>query len=1355
MAHEDYCRVCHQSGEVLCCDGCTAVFHLHCLNPPLSSIPTTSWICPVCIKKRTPGVTDCLSEAEKNGVAHYQEPIGKDRAGRLYWYISRRLIIEPVDFTQREPELMGFHDGVVDKLWESEYGHELAENDPEVKDGNDEDDDDVDDSITNRNDNDINSSSKVSGSDNLSVSVKRSLKRKNKKYQCDPSISYANEPRVYYYSSIEQVMRIRESLSTDWEPWLCHRLDALLPKMRNEMAITQKLTENGLQQFCRSRPNHKSISVNDPVQSYNTMPVTNTVYVYSVLEVEQASCEKSTLLKHDNEICDYPKKKLAIAACSLPSMDAPVFPTLPNELPSVMEKCSEDFPTILLVTDQNNCVIRNHDGVVNCTTRDNSNDVATYPPTILEPHELSTLHMTVDSSPSNSSEGLLAYRLSDEGSWRSWTNLYTSGVWIGQESITDEKLEDGLNELKRTPSGTRNSNPQNTTGEVDGDEITSESVNVALTRAQHMEEKEKRRLLTNKFNFSELSSDLWQYIDPASLASTYKGILRFMDNKIELSKFPAFERIRFDCWPASPYQLLDLLRLTLCYMESKIPLAFLTPAWRTHRADWIKDVLDSKSPSELAFVLARLEASIRSVCFQRVWFSSLGHLNLERMTAAQREEDKRLRQFDRFSSTASGTANSANLPTTLIRTKTPHPIRHTVWKTRGEEYRRLGGDGWIWLSSTRSNASQMAQHALLIRPPVSSWRQSDVVELPCGITSRSTVHHPADCREYLQGQTAVKPPKASECRGHVLHPITGIPLYLNPKRTPYTIPPNVLRNLNAQISESCTDYQTNSSQTHDKKENVITSTSVAIKNEESINNVTTIEKKEGDQLDSTKGAESKKVEVKVEQKELLLGQVTSNKSNNNKNKLEEDANPVLNVSYCISNRIHFPPAVHQPQTTYSHTSSSRRLHFRLDSLLKHRYIAAENDKKAGLAASNAVNKLVKEIEELEKRHSEIMGRLTNLGNEAQQARTAKAQAVKAKQNALLAKPLPVEYARNPHMNQSSEHGNTAVGRQLIQQSVLTDQGVCYRVLAPRNVPNMQINQFAYNPARRTTNIPSRSSNSHPSRRPRARRGSDFSNSDSDSDSFPASARRMDTSNKESLPVRRSARRVRTVRHDPDFVVDFDEDDEDDDRNKADDSDGFDPSDETRGRHGGQKRSQVSVHLNARTSGRGIPQYDGVGDTSDEDIGYDDDDDDDYDNEYDELEEDEIVEEDYDDEVVEDYGDEIVEDEEIEEEEDEQEEEDEIEEDECFPVTSGKRIRLAPQVMEKMSKVSVHHSGQSPNPSTVCTTPKVVILKNNTTPNMQGNNNKARILSIPATGGQRIILPAKMNGPNSGRIQLLG
>lgn len=81
-------------------------------------------------------------------------------------------------------------------------------------------------------------------------------------------------------------------------------------------------------------------------------------------------------------------------------------------------------------------------------------------------------------------------------------------------------------------------------------------------------------------------------------------------------------------------------------------------------------------------------------------------MSLERYTAVQREDEKRTRVLERQSGLSSavnaGLANgNGSAPQNLVRTKTPTPIRHTVWKTRGEEYRRLGGSGWTWISATR------------------------------------------------------------------------------------------------------------------------------------------------------------------------------------------------------------------------------------------------------------------------------------------------------------------------------------------------------------------------------------------------------------------------------------------------------------------------------------------------------------------------------------------------------------------------------------------------------------------------------------------------------------------------------
>uniref|UniRef100_A0A8C3Y3C1 Chromodomain-helicase-DNA-binding protein 4 n=1 Tax=Catharus ustulatus TaxID=91951 RepID=A0A8C3Y3C1_CATUS len=46
--HMEFCRVCKDGGELLCCDACPSSYHIHCLNPPLPEIPNGEWLCPRC-----------------------------------------------------------------------------------------------------------------------------------------------------------------------------------------------------------------------------------------------------------------------------------------------------------------------------------------------------------------------------------------------------------------------------------------------------------------------------------------------------------------------------------------------------------------------------------------------------------------------------------------------------------------------------------------------------------------------------------------------------------------------------------------------------------------------------------------------------------------------------------------------------------------------------------------------------------------------------------------------------------------------------------------------------------------------------------------------------------------------------------------------------------------------------------------------------------------------------------------------------------------------------------------------------------------------------------------------------------
>lgn len=46
--HQEFCRVCKDGGELLCCDSCPSAYHTFCLSPPLHDIPDGDWRCPRC-----------------------------------------------------------------------------------------------------------------------------------------------------------------------------------------------------------------------------------------------------------------------------------------------------------------------------------------------------------------------------------------------------------------------------------------------------------------------------------------------------------------------------------------------------------------------------------------------------------------------------------------------------------------------------------------------------------------------------------------------------------------------------------------------------------------------------------------------------------------------------------------------------------------------------------------------------------------------------------------------------------------------------------------------------------------------------------------------------------------------------------------------------------------------------------------------------------------------------------------------------------------------------------------------------------------------------------------------------------
>ncbi|XP_025045757.2 tripartite motif-containing protein 66 isoform X1 [Pelodiscus sinensis] len=60
IENEDFCAVCLNGGELLCCDHCPKVFHLSCHVPALLSFPVGEWVCTLCHNLLKPEVEyDC------------------------------------------------------------------------------------------------------------------------------------------------------------------------------------------------------------------------------------------------------------------------------------------------------------------------------------------------------------------------------------------------------------------------------------------------------------------------------------------------------------------------------------------------------------------------------------------------------------------------------------------------------------------------------------------------------------------------------------------------------------------------------------------------------------------------------------------------------------------------------------------------------------------------------------------------------------------------------------------------------------------------------------------------------------------------------------------------------------------------------------------------------------------------------------------------------------------------------------------------------------------------------------------------------------------------------------------------
>ncbi|XP_073901574.1 nucleosome-remodeling factor subunit BPTF isoform X17 [Castor canadensis] len=591
IQYDDHCRVCHKLGDLLCCETCSAVYHLECVKPPLEEVPEDEWQCEVCVAHKVPGVTDCVAEIQKNKPYIRHEPIGYDRSRRKYWFLNRRLIIE-----------------------------EDTENE--------------------------------------------------------------NEKKIWYYSTKVQLAELIECLDKDyWEAELCKVLEEMREEIHRHMAITEDLTN-------KARGSNKSFLAAANEEILDSLRAKKGD-IDDDKSLEETEKEKNEIETNNSKDAEKNREELEDQSLEKDSED-----TAPDDGPE-QGKAEED-PN---------------------KTCDSSNTSATT--TSIQPN----LEISNSSSELNSSQSESAKAADDPESGEREPHTPVSV----QEEIGDFRLEKSNGEISESPgpgrgtSGstriiTRLRNPDSKLSQ-----LKSQQVAAAAHEANKLFKEGKEVLVVNSQGEISRLSTKKEVVMKGNINNYFKlgqeGKYRVYHNQYSTNSFALNKHQhredhdkrrhlahKFCLTPAGEFRwngsvhgskvlTISTLRLTITQLESNIPSSFLHPNWASHRANWIKAVQMCSKPREFALALAILECAVKPVVMLPIWRESLGHTRLHRMTSIEREEKEKVKKKEKKQEEEETMQQATWVKYTF-------PVKHQVWKQKGEEYRVTGYGGWSWISKT-------------------------------------------------------------------------------------------------------------------------------------------------------------------------------------------------------------------------------------------------------------------------------------------------------------------------------------------------------------------------------------------------------------------------------------------------------------------------------------------------------------------------------------------------------------------------------------------------------------------------------------------------------------------------------
>ncbi|XP_060700733.1 nucleosome-remodeling factor subunit BPTF isoform X11 [Hemiscyllium ocellatum] len=697
IQYDDHCRVCHKLGDLLCCETCSAVYHLECVKPPLEEVPEDEWQCEICVAHKVCGVCDCVPEIQKNKPYIRHEPIGYDRHRRKYWFLTRRIIIEEDKEDEKDKKVWYYSSKVqlaeliesLDKeYWEYDLCRILEEMRDEIHRHMD-----ITEELTNKVRG--NNKSCLSAANGIGDSMEPGWGELQvvgtlKQAPTQQGEEILERQKAKQEAEMEEV---KQKAAEQAEKAKRETGDNSQMEIERNNETSEEQTEEKDKDSKEAEENLQAKGTEDPTPSVDNCSSENSGTLKSDGSSQNASADENkpcpakdtgeTELANPQAEKLTEEKKLAVESVQLPL----------DRTEDAVETSTDAANTVVKATSSPSPADDSTSNV------DLSNDTTTQDTSFKMIEDLENMEGSSQSSGNGQDETESAEFSGDKTYGE---NGDSSGAGKGSSIPTrmvtrlrnpDSKLSQlksaqaaaAVHEANKSFKEGREVLVVNSQGEVSRLSTRKDLVMKGIVNNLFkLGQEGKYRVYQNQYSTSTLALNKHQHREDHDKR-------RHLSHKFCMT--PAGEFKWNGAVHGSKVLTISTLRLTIIQLENNIPSSFLHPNWASHRSNWIKAVQMCSKPREFALALAILECAIKPVVMLPVWRDSLGHTRFYRLTSVEREEKEKIKKRERKQ-------EEEEVMQQATWVKYTFPVKHQVWKQKGEEYRVTGYGGWMWISKT-------------------------------------------------------------------------------------------------------------------------------------------------------------------------------------------------------------------------------------------------------------------------------------------------------------------------------------------------------------------------------------------------------------------------------------------------------------------------------------------------------------------------------------------------------------------------------------------------------------------------------------------------------------------------------